>query len=97
MGKILEVKNISKKYQSKEGEVVAIQNVNFRVNKGEFVSIIGPSRMWKIYTSFYHLRTRRKINGRNIHRRRKSRRQFNKTWIYATKRLSIRMENNFAK
>lgn len=43
MDKILEVKNISKKYQNKEGEVIALQNVNFRVNKGEFVSIIGPS------------------------------------------------------
>ena len=43
MEQILEVKNISKKYQNKEGEVLAIQNVNFRVKEGEFVSIIGPS------------------------------------------------------
>ena len=43
MNQILEVKNISKKYQNKEGEVLAIKNVNFRVKKGEFVSIIGPS------------------------------------------------------
>lgn len=43
MEKILEVKNISKKYQNKEGEVIALENVNFRVNQGEFVSIIGPS------------------------------------------------------
>ena len=43
MEKILEVKNISKKYQNKEGEVLALENVNFRVNKGEFLSIIGPS------------------------------------------------------
>ena len=43
MNQILEVKNISKKYQNKEGEVLAIENVNFRVKKGEFVSIIGPS------------------------------------------------------
>ena len=49
MEKILEVKNISKKYQNKEGEIQALQNVNLRVKKGEFVSIIGPSRMWKIY------------------------------------------------
>ena len=40
---ILEVKNISKKYQSKEGEIQALKNVSFRVNSGEFVSIIGPS------------------------------------------------------
>ena len=43
MEKILEVKNVSKKYQNKEGEVLAINNINFKINKGEFVSIIGPS------------------------------------------------------
>lgn len=43
MGNILEVKNVGKKYQSKEGEILAIQDVNFKVKKGEFVSIIGPS------------------------------------------------------
>lgn len=43
MEKILEVKNVTKKYQNKEGEILAIQNINLRVNKGEFVSIIGPS------------------------------------------------------
>ena len=43
MEKILEVKNISKKYQNKKDETLALQNVNFRVKKGEFVSIIGPS------------------------------------------------------
>ena len=43
MESILEVKNISKKYQGKEGEVLAIENVNFRVKEGEFASIIGPS------------------------------------------------------
>ena len=43
MNEILEVKNIGKKYQNKEGEVQALKNVNFRVKEGEFVSIIGPS------------------------------------------------------
>lgn len=43
MGKILEVKNISKTYQNKEGEILALENVNFSIKKGEFVSIIGPS------------------------------------------------------
>lgn len=43
MENILEVKNISKKYQNKEGKILALKNVNFRVKKGEFVSIIGPS------------------------------------------------------
>lgn len=43
MKKILEVKNVSKKYQSKESEILALENVNFDVSEGEFVSIIGPS------------------------------------------------------
>ena len=43
MKKILVVKNISKKYQGEKGEVLAINNVNFNVKKGEFISIIGPS------------------------------------------------------
>lgn len=41
--RILEVNGVSKKYQNKEGEITALQNINFKVNKGEFVSIIGPS------------------------------------------------------
>ena len=43
MNEILEVKNIGKKYQNREGEVQALKNINFRIKKGEFVSIIGPS------------------------------------------------------
>ena len=43
MEKILEVKNVSKKYQSKKGEILALENINFGIKKGEFVSIIGPS------------------------------------------------------
>jgi NitT/TauT family transport system ATP-binding protein len=43
METILEVKNVSKTYQNKQGEVLALENVNFRIKKGEFVSLIGPS------------------------------------------------------
>lgn len=43
MRKILEVKDISKKYQSKKNEILALENVSFDVSEGEFVSIIGPS------------------------------------------------------
>lgn len=41
--KILEVKNISKTYQAKNGEIEALKNINFDVNQGEYVSVIGPS------------------------------------------------------
>jgi len=43
MEEILKVKNISKKYQAKNGEIEAIKDISFNVKKGEFVSIIGPS------------------------------------------------------
>ncbi len=43
MENVLEVKKLSKKYQSKENEILAIDNVNFSIKEGEFVSIIGPS------------------------------------------------------
>lgn len=43
MEEILQIRNLTKKYQHKNGETLAIENVNFKVNKGEFISIIGPS------------------------------------------------------
>ncbi len=43
MKKVLELKNVSKKYQAKNGEVEALKDISFYVNEGEFVSIIGPS------------------------------------------------------
>ena len=36
---MLEIKNITKIYQSK----TILDNISFRVEKGEFVSIVGPS------------------------------------------------------
>lgn len=59
MANILEVKSVGKKYQNKDGEVLALKNVIFRVNEGEFVSIIGPSRMWEINITFNYSRTRK--------------------------------------
>lgn len=43
MEKILEIKNVTKKYQGQEAEILAIKDINLRINKGEFISIIGPS------------------------------------------------------
>jgi len=43
MGEILEIKNVGKKYQHKNGETIALKNINLKVKEGEFVSIIGPS------------------------------------------------------
>ena len=40
---VLELKNISMNYQTLSKEVAAIDNISFRVKKGEFAVIIGPS------------------------------------------------------
>ena len=40
---IIKVRNLSKIYQSNEIKTVALKDVNFSVNRGEFVAIMGPS------------------------------------------------------
>src|SRR5918992_4763594 len=39
----LHVKELSKVYDSAAGRVIALRDVNFKVNKGEFLAIVGPS------------------------------------------------------
>ncbi len=43
MKEVLRFENVSMHYHSKQGETVALKDVNFSVNEGEFVAIIGPS------------------------------------------------------
>ena len=43
LNNILELKNIRKIYHSKDGETLALDNVNLKVLDEEFISIIGPS------------------------------------------------------
>ena len=92
MEKILEIKNISKKYQNKEGEILALNNVNFRVNKGEFVSIIGPSGCGKSTLLSIIAGLEEKSSGEVIIDNEQANRNIVKNWIYATKRLFTRME-----
>ena len=40
---VLTVKDISKTYQAKNGEIEALTDINFDIRQGEFISIIGPS------------------------------------------------------
>ena len=40
---ILQIHGIDKKYQSENGEIEALKDINFNIQEGEFVSIIGPS------------------------------------------------------
>lgn len=43
MMKILEVKNLTKIYGKGENQVIALNNVSFSVEKGEFIAIVGSS------------------------------------------------------
>lgn len=43
MNKILEIKNLSKKYHTKNGEIKAIDNISFDIYEEEFLCIIGSS------------------------------------------------------
>ncbi|MCK5562611.1 ATP-binding cassette domain-containing protein, partial [Candidatus Bathyarchaeota archaeon] len=42
----VELKNVTKKF----GDVVAVDNVSFKVEKGEFFSLLGPSGCGKTTT-----------------------------------------------
>lgn len=40
---LIEIKNLNKTFKMGEEEIRAIDNVNFKIEKGEFVAIVGPS------------------------------------------------------
>lgn len=40
---MIEIKNINKSFFMGDEEIKAIDNISFKVEKGEFVSIVGPS------------------------------------------------------
>ena len=43
MKEILRFENVSMRYHTKQGETIAVQDLNFSVQGGEFTAIIGPS------------------------------------------------------
>lgn len=43
MNKILELKNINKKFNTINGEIEAVKDVSLTINDGEFVALVGPS------------------------------------------------------
>ena len=40
---IVKTLNLSKKYTSSYGDISVIKNINLKINRGDFVSLIGPS------------------------------------------------------
>ena len=69
MGEILKLENISKTYQAKNGEIEALKDINFTVNKGEFVGIIGPSGCGKSTLLSVIAGLENKSSRKNIFRR----------------------------
>ncbi|MCF7872780.1 MAG: ABC transporter ATP-binding protein [Candidatus Omnitrophica bacterium] len=47
MSKLVEVKNLTKLYKSHNHEVKAIETINLSIEKGDFLSILGPSAAGK--------------------------------------------------
>ena len=43
MNNIIEIKNIEKRYYSKDREVLAIENISLDIKAGEYIAIVGPS------------------------------------------------------
>ncbi len=43
MNNVLSIVNLSKKYHTKEGEILAIKDFSLDVKEGEFIAIVGPS------------------------------------------------------
>ena len=43
MNKIIEIKNLCKKYYDKQGETLAIDNITLDIYEGEFLTVVGPS------------------------------------------------------
>ena len=43
MNNILNIKNLSKNYHTKNEELIAIDNISLEVKEGEYLSIVGPS------------------------------------------------------
>lgn len=43
MNNLLKVININKKYNTLEGEIIALENISFEINENDIISIVGPS------------------------------------------------------
>ena len=56
---MINIKNISKIYKMGEEQINALDNVSINIEKGEFVSIIGPSGSRKIYINEHFRSIRR--------------------------------------
>ena len=50
MGHIVEIRHLSKVYQTNEGAVRAVQDIDLDVEEGSFLTLLGPSGCGKTTT-----------------------------------------------
>lgn len=50
---MISLKNVKKSFILGGEEIKALDNISMSIEKGEYISIIGPSRKWKIYFNEY--------------------------------------------
>lgn len=67
MNKILKINNLSKTYLSNLGEIIAIKDISFDLNKEDFIAIVGPSGCGKSTLLSILANLENKTNGEIIY------------------------------
>lgn len=52
----VKVDNVKKIYNTRNGEMVALNGVTLDIHDNEFICVVGPSGMWKIHFIEYYRR-----------------------------------------
>ncbi len=76
MKEVLRLEKITKKYQAKNGEINALDEISFSQMEGEFVSIIGPSGCGKSTLLSVISGLEKKTSRKSLHRWEEDRRNF---------------------
>ena len=63
------VRNLIKRYEMGTQTVDALRGVNFQIQRGEYISIMGPLRFRKVNAFQHDWRLRQTDRGQSLHRR----------------------------
>lgn len=84
MSKTLEVKNVSKKFNTINGEIEAIKNISLEIDEGDFIAIVGTSGCGKSTLLSIMADLEKASAGEIIYNKKKS-----SYWLYATRRCFV--------